>query len=65
MKESVAILMTPKVTEALTFFIAERKALWERTAKDFGVDDPENLPRELILAHAHAVRREFKPRRVA
>lgn len=43
--------------EALTLFLAEKYALWNRHALNFGVADPMRLAKELARVHAQAVRR--------
>ena len=64
MKEPVVPVLTPLEAEALVHFIAKRKELWNREAKDFGVTDPERLCSELVRRHADAVRRHVQSKKV-
>lgn len=65
MNPLVQLSLTLTETEALVYFIAERKELWARVAESFGVADPGHLPAELIAAHKNAVRRKLHPRKAA
>lgn len=55
MNAPIALHLTVREAETLTFFLADRKALWIRTATDAGIEEPQRLIRELVKAHRQAI----------
>lgn len=41
--------------EALAVFLSERYLLWKTHTRIFGVEDADNLPRQIAQAHARKV----------
>jgi hypothetical protein len=55
MNAPVYVRLSLAEAEAVTLFLADRAALWNRHALDCGVPDPMRLPEALSIAHAAAV----------
>lgn len=49
--------------EALTCFLAERKALWREVAQNFGVENPENIFTEIIQQHQKQCLTQTNPKK--